>query len=243
MPNLLARLLAQRVATRLFIAAAIVVAMAASAQLVRARRSQIEVEMPKWRADQVPLELGSWHGEPTTLDTNIFRHVGAAAIRDVLYHSATEPDVVLHLAVFDDEFTSLPHHPNLCYTGNGYRQASSRTIQLRRGDEKTMPAALLIFERPTDRVAVLYWYQFGDRVLTESSQTAAIRWSLGGRRSRPALVKIMLQTNFDSPERAEQRLRDVARLVLQWTASTEQGAGSGEQGAGSTERRGARRAA
>ncbi|MCR4411035.1 MAG: EpsI family protein [Thermoguttaceae bacterium] len=221
MPNLLSRLLAQRVAVRLFIAAAIVVGISATAQLVRARRSQIEVEMPKWRVDQLPLELDSWRGEPAVVDSRIFRHVGAAAIRDVAYHSAVGPDVLVHLAVFDDEMASLPHHPHLCYTGNGYRQASSRMIQLRRGDEKTMPAALLVFERATDRVAVLYWYQFGDRVLIEPGDTAAIRWSLGGRKSRPALVKVMLQTAFDTPERAEGRLREVARLVLDWMAHSE----------------------
>ncbi len=216
MPNVLSRWLANRPATRLFVAAAMVVGIAAGAQLVRARRSQIEVEMPKWRVDQLPLELGSWQGEPAIVDAQIFRHVGAAGIRDVKYRSAAGPDVVVHLAVFDDEMTSLPHHPNLCYTGNGYRQASSKTIQVRRSAEKTIPAALLAFERPSDRVAVLYWYQFGDRILTEPGDTASIRWSLGGRRSRPALVKVMLQTAFDSPDKAEQRLREVSRLVLQW---------------------------
>ncbi len=220
MPNLWSRLLAQRVALRLFVAAAIVVATAWSAQLVRARRSQIEVEMPTWRVDQLPTELGAWRGEPAVVDSRIFRHVGAAAIRDVAYHAAVGPDVLVHLAVFDDELVSLPHYPHLCYTGNGYRQASSRRIQLRRSDEKTMPAALVVFERTSDRVAVLYWYQFGDRVLIEPGDTAAVRWSLGGRKSRPALVKVLLQTAFDTPERAEQRLRDVARLVLQWMSQS-----------------------
>ncbi len=211
-----ATLLRNSTALRLFVLAAMLLGIEAGFQVLRARRSMAEVEMPPWKLDQMPRELGDWHGEPTEVDSRIFRNLGAAQTRDTLFYPSFGPPVVAHVAIFDQESSGLPHHPDLCYGGNGYRQVAERPIRIRTDSGREVPATLVTYERENDRLAVLFWYQYGDRILTESSQMAAARLAVGARRARPAMVKVMLQTPLDAPEQAEGRLRDLARLILAW---------------------------
>lgn len=207
------------VALRLFVLAGLLVGIEAGFQALRARRSMAEVEMPPWKLDQMPRDLGDWHGEPTEVDSRVFRNLGAAQTRDTLFHPSFGPPVVAHVAIFDQESSGLPHHPDLCYGGNGYRKLAERTIRIRTDSGREIPASLVTFERQDDRLAVLFWYQYGDRILTESSQTSAARLAAAGRRARPAMVKVMLQTPLDAPDQAEGRLRELARLIRAWMDS------------------------
>lgn len=204
------------IAVRLFVLAAMLVGIEVGFQILRARRSMAEVEMPPWKLDEMPRELGDWHGEPTEVDSRIFRNLGASQTRDTLFHPPFGLPVVAHVAIFEQESSGLPHHPNLCYGGNGYRETGQRGIRIRTDRGREVPASLATYERENDRLAVLFWYQYGERVLTESSQMAAARLAVGARRARPAMIKVMLQTQLDTPDQAEGRLRELARLILAW---------------------------
>lgn len=204
------------VTLRLLVLAAMLVAIEAGFQGLRAHRSMAEVEMPPWKLDQLPSDLGDWHGEPTEVDSRIFRNLGAAQTRATLYQPPFGQAVVAHIAIFDHELGGLPHHPNLCYGGNGFRPVSTREIRIRTDSGREIPAALVHYQRDNQSLAVLFWYQYGDRILTDSSQTAAARLAVGVRRARPAVVKVMLQTPLDTPDQAEGRLRELARLILAW---------------------------
>lgn len=208
-----------RIALRLFVLAAMLVGIEVGFQVLRARRSMAEVEMPPWKLDQMPTDLGDWHGEPTEVDSRIFRNLGAAQTHDTLFYPPFGPPVVAHVAIFDKDSSGLPHHPNLCYSGNGYREITTRNIRLRTDAGREIPAALATYQRENDRLAVLFWYQYGDRILTNSNQMSAARLAVGTRRARPATIKVMLQTALDTPEQAEGRLRELARLILGWMES------------------------
>jgi len=214
-------MLRKPVALRLFVLAGLLVGIEVGFQVLRARRSMAEVELPPWKLDRMPMDLGQWHGEPTEVDSRIFRNLGASQTRDTLFRPPFGPPVVAHVALFTEESSGLPHHPNLCYGGNGYRQASERAIRLRTDSGREVPAKVITYERQDDRLAVLFWYQYGDRILTESSQASAARLAVGGLRARPAMVKVMLQTTLDSPHEAEGRLRELARLILAWMEGAE----------------------
>jgi len=212
-------------AVRLAVTAVVLVAIYAACQAAARRRTTAKVELPKWRIDEIPLSLGPWRGEAVSLDPRLFRATGASADRGITYGNSLGQQVLLDCTIFDKETSGLPHPPKLCYEGNGYHLVAERTVRLRRDDQTTFPASLLTWERKNERLALLFWYQMGNRVLTESNQTAAARWALRGSSSRPALCKFMLQTTLDSPNSAETRLREVAGLLLDWMRAAETGPG------------------
>lgn len=203
-------------AARIAVATACLLVIYAVAWATGRGRADLPVEMPRWKIDAIPLELGAWHGEAAKLDPRLFLAIGSVASRDIVYRNLAGQVVSLHCSVFGKEFSGLPHPPQLCYEGSGYRLASDRPVRVRSERDHSISARLLIWEREGQHVALLYWYQMGDRALTESSETAAARFAERKSGHRPALCKFMLQTPLDSPESAERRLTDLAGQVTDW---------------------------
>jgi hypothetical protein len=81
-----------------------------------------------------------------------------------------------------------------------------------------MQVKQFVFQRGTSRIAVVYWVQLGDEIVTESEGIRQLRQRLrrtGG--NLPPLVKVMLQTDARDVDAAEARLDRFAAALAPYT--------------------------
>lgn len=200
--------------TRILIAIAAIVAINLGFLAVHKRG---EVVLPDRQPDELPLNLGDWQGERLDVEPQIFDAVGADATADRIYRTASGDELSLHVALFGSYYRRLQHHPDVCYSANGYSKVESKRTTVRLPSGKTIPADLVLWRRDDLRVQTLHWFQLGDQVLLEEQDLRPASWALRGEKNWPPLVKVLLQTRADyRPERSAARLEQFAALVYPW---------------------------
>jgi len=161
-----------------------------------------------------PLRLGSWRGERTSLSAEVVRHSGADAMGTWLYQNQLGEQVVVHAGIWRKYETSLPHPPELCYAGSGYRLLESGEIAIPAPQRTPAHGMLYRFERHGQPLMVLAWYQFGDETILNRDELRGLMQRVRvGSGVLPPAVKVMLQCRAEDPARAEQRLLDIASLL------------------------------
>jgi len=148
----------------------------------------------------------------------VFDTLGAETIIDRSYRNAAGYQISLHTAFFSEYANDLPHPPQVCYKYSGHKLVKERTVELKRPDDVTLPARMLIHQLNGNNTYSLYWYQLGQTVLTKPTSLRAARRLFRGSQSWPPLVKVLLvlQTGADNAKQAEARLKDLAERVVAW---------------------------
>jgi EpsI family protein len=204
---------------RVYLIIAFVLATYGGARLVETAIQQPETVLPSWTFDELPLQLGDWHGEDTMLDPKITAALGAARVRDRVYQNSLGHIVSLHTAMFENAVEGVYHTPINCYRANGWDKKLDSIETIRISDDLSIPVKLLIYEHEKDRqrVMVVYWYQLGEHVLFGRWDLGfKVRWSLRGRPTWPALVKVMVQIQVTDPEDAKAALMSFVESVAKW---------------------------
>ncbi|NQT40296.1 MAG: EpsI family protein, partial [Planctomycetes bacterium] len=196
-------------ATRLFIAAVLVAAIHGWFYVTCQSGLPSNVQAPDPPLEDLPMQLGAWTGEGVETNDRVFDTLGAETIIDRSYRNAAGYQISLHTAFFAEYVNYLPHPPQLCYAGGGYKLVKERTVELKRPDDVTLPARMLTHELSGNKTYALYWYQLGQTVLTEPTSLRAARRPFRGSQSWPPLVKVLLvsQTGAANAEQAEARLK------------------------------------
>lgn len=175
-----------------------------------------EVRVPtREQVDAFPYELGPWKGEEDVIDEKIIVAVGADLTLNRTYRQSAVRSVSLHAAVFSYSGFSLPHPPELCYGGTGWRVRQTRDADLTLSDGTTGAIRILTLEKETgrDSATVLYCYQLAGPFAADRDLVRRLFWRYRGQKSRPPLVKIMLHIPGSGAEVEELGL-DFAKRVL-----------------------------
>jgi hypothetical protein len=159
-----------------------------------------------------PLAVANWRGAETSLADEVVRSSGADTLGNWLYQNPVGEQVLVQVGVWNDYGPALPHPPEDCYAGAGWRQMSVTETTI--PGEPPHAARLYTFERRGETIQVLAWYQCGGATILDREQLRSLRQELRGAEHLPPAVKVMLQTRADDPVRAESRLNEVARLLI-----------------------------
>ncbi len=206
--------------TRLMLGAAILAGVQLGALALGYYGLPREVSLRKDELLAMPMDFGSepkvWTGKADDLDPRILQATEAQAVLNRSYHGPLGYPIGLHIAAFTDPEQREPHPPRLCYTSGGWREVNSKDIQIEGPGGRPAKVQLITFEKGSVRVAVLFWYQIGDRIAVESYGVRAARWAYRGDKA-PPLIKVMLQAPATGGSEAEEQLKDLAVHVLAWT--------------------------
>lgn len=205
---------------RLAIVAVLLVIFSVAIHLSVGARSAAPVRMPKKALAEIPRQIGSWSGEDVKLDHRITAQSGTAAVLERVYRSLAGHEVSLYVGVFPsflpETGVTIPHPPQLCYPGIGFRILLDQDCNVRTPDGATSLARLLTMERNGTPAYLLYWYELDGATFTTGDGLRAALWKLRGRKSWPPLVKVMLQTTAPDPQTAQQQLKEIAGPVCGW---------------------------
>jgi len=163
----------------------------------------------------LPEELGSWRGTDQVIDPAIFQTLGTTITLNRQYVAPTGNSIALHIAVFTQPEFKLPHPPELCYSGTGWRvrDTRDRSVTLDAGQTGSVRVLSLEREGSSNRATVLYCYQLGDSFAADRNTVRTFFWRYRGQSSRPAMFKVMLHCPA-SGALAEEQTLDLAKLVL-----------------------------
>ena len=111
---------------------------------------------------QLPLQIGAWKGQDKPLDEAVVRatdtdaHVSRTYVKPSISES-----VWLYVACGVNARDLMPHRPEVCYTGSGWRLDDRRVEELPLADGTTLPCNVFQFARGSlskERLMVLYYY-------------------------------------------------------------------------------------
>jgi EpsI family protein len=207
--------------SRIYFSALALLGIFGTAELLKGRGMPTELADPKLRIQALPRQVGQWTAEDDRKpDPEIFKAIGAKDVIDRIYREKRGNSVALHSAVFlTYGIKGLPHPPELCYPGAGFRINESKPVFLESTDKSVHRAQLITFERDGQLTYCLYWYQIGGVTFCDDSDQRQLVLSFRGRTTWPPMVKIMLQTNGGSAEEAERRMKELAEPLLTWTSA------------------------
>lgn len=204
-------------ATRLAIVIGLAMLVHLGYLYVRGRGMPTEFRPLKRDLTEMPVRLGTWESEPVETNPRFEDILVANSVVDRRYKDPEGRTIILHANAVMQYFLTLRHHPTHCYTTHGARLIDQKHVELELPDGSSLPVDLLTLETEGQRILVLYWYQFGDKIIQDAAGQRRARWELYGQRTWPALIKVLLQTSALDMEAAQQRLSDFATLVYAWT--------------------------
>lgn len=171
-----------------------------------------------------PKQLGAWKCEDEEqIDPQVLQVLGTGLVLNRRYSQSAERVVEMHIAVFTQTGFSLPHPPELCYDGTGWKVRSTRDARviLPNGTSGTVRILRLEKERGSQRATVLYCYQLGGPFSADRDTVRTFFWQFRGEKSRPPLVKLMLhlpgggesfeELGLDFAQRALEKLMEIEK--------------------------------
>lgn len=169
-----------------------------------------------------PYQLGPWKGEDTPVDKRVLTVVGTELTINRTYRQSAENFVGFHAAVFTQPEFSLPHPPELCYGGTGWRVRNTKDSRIILSDGTSGSVRVLTLERRTgaETATVLYCYQLAGPFSPDRDTVRTFFWKYRGQKSRPPLVKVMFHLP-GSGETVEEFGRDFAKRTLEKLAEME----------------------
>ena len=170
-----------------------------------------------------PKQLGPWKcDDEEQLDLKTMRFLGTELTINRRYSQSAERVVEMHAAVFTQAGFSLPHPPELCYSGTGWRVRSTRDARviLPDGTSGTVRIIRLEKDRANQRATVLYCYQLAGPFSADRDTVRTFFWKYRGQKSRPPLVKLMLHIPGGG-EAVEDLALDFAQRALEKFAEME----------------------
>jgi EpsI family protein len=181
------------------------------------------VDMPEWTFAGLPRQLGNWQGENTEMDPKIADQTGANldTIVNRLYRDNQGHAISMHTAMFSNPKDGVIHSPLNCYRSQGWEKLSETRSTIPIDDkspELTIPVSVTLWHQKGEKRLVVYWYQLGKHVLFGRWDLGIkVRWSLAGKPTWPALIKVMLEIPVTtSPEDAETTLLGFAEQIAKW---------------------------
>lgn len=204
--------------TRLAIVAILVVLLSTLSYVMPKWLQAKDIRLPEWDLHEIPLEFESWQRAEVKLDPKIKEKIliDADIIADRAYRDEESHVVSLHVALFRDLDAGVFHSPINCYRGGGWKEFDRTSLSLRVSDKTSIPVNLSTWEQGGEKIFVMYWYQLDEHILFSRWDLPWTRWKMRGKKTWPALVKVLLQTRAADPEGAKERIQTVARFAYQW---------------------------
>ncbi|HEY3968492.1 MAG TPA: EpsI family protein [Planctomycetaceae bacterium] len=171
-----------------------------------------------------PLQTGDWTGSDVEVDDRLFVHLGATSMLNRSYQNGVRKQVTVHLSSYPAGKLSLPHSPELCYPGAGWKIESDDW----KIDSHNHPYRLMVVEQDGTKAAVAYWYQLGSEVASNRDDLRQAFQKIrqqGG--VRPPLVKVIIQAPMELSAADDQTaIEEFGSQVYDWVREKTSGRGA-----------------
>jgi EpsI family protein len=167
---------------------------------------------------ELPLELPGWSGTVEAMEPRFRRVLFFSDYAMVDYRDPEGRVVSLYVAYYDTQRKGEAiHSPETCLPGSGWVFREAGATDLAAGSAGGVRVSRALMENAGARNLTYFWFAQGGRTLTSlTSLKFHTFWqALTRRRTDGALVRLITPiADSEPPERADERLRGFARLIV-----------------------------
>jgi EpsI family protein len=181
-------------------------------QLLRGR-TEVRPNPPKLQS--FPSELGEWTSIDEPISKSVLDVLGPGDFLSRNYRKPGAPVINLFVAYFASQRSGdTIHSPKHCLPGSGWQPLDSGRIRIALTDGRSLPVALYVVAKGSERQLVLYWFQSHGK-MTASEYSAKLQLMTDAiriNRTDGALVRVVTpvlpqETEAQSEERAAEFIR------------------------------------
>ena len=159
--------------------------------------------MPVGALDKLPFQIGTWQGQDKPLDEATVKATDTDAHISRNYsRPGIASNVWLYVACGVNARDLMPHRPEVCYTGNGWRLDDRKVKKLPLSDGTELPCNIFQFTRGSvgkDRLLVLYYYIVDGQYCHDVSLLRSKAWRGSGTVRYVAQVEMVIPILADIP--------------------------------------------
>lgn len=176
----------------------------------------------------LPEELGDWTViKSGNVRQDVFIALGAVDAEDRVFQNSNNNEISYHAAVFEEFTVSPAHTPQQCYPANGWESIQETVIEVPLSDKTTFKPTLITFEKKGgEKAFVLYWFQLGDFVVTNSKQQRIALEHYRPDGKWPSVFKAMLHMPITANYQNEEPIKDLAGRIYEYTRTLQDGKAS-----------------
>jgi hypothetical protein len=168
---------------------------------------------------RMPRRLDSWKAEDAVPPApELLAAIGADAIITCIYHDLENRNILIssHLAVFSNWDEGIYHHPLTAYRSSGWTLQRRTEEPVSTSDGRQIQVSMSDWEKESDHIAVLFWYQVDDQIVLDRSALADVRLRLKDGETLPGLIKVQLQITESRPGDGKDALKRLASSIGKW---------------------------
>jgi len=171
---------------------------------------------PRKSLSEFPKSLGGWTASEHELDADLFHGTGAAEMVNWEYRNTNGDAIDASVGTWLTYDVAIPHKPEICYPAAGWEIVDRQVVQVPLDGNHSFHAKLITFEKSAQRIAVMYWVQFGDEIAVDDEDVRHIlQRSMHAGKPHPTAVKCTLQIGAPRLDMARDRLVKFAAMVAE----------------------------
>lgn len=183
------------------------------------RGYSFSVQQPTFRLAEMPRSLGDWAIEMAAMSEGERQVLGAD---DSLSWKLTDPAgqvAFLHIATWADEVEiaeTCPHHPAVCYRGNGFTAIETKNDEISLPNGDPVPVEMSVMKRGQETVSIGFTYQMGKQRFATDGEARFAQAQLWGQKQWPPVTKFLVQVNSDRLQRAAPEIESLLKASIAW---------------------------
>jgi hypothetical protein len=127
--------------------------------------------------------------------------------------------VFLHASTWtapDSVAETCPHHPDICYRGNGWTPVERKMMQMTVVGAGSIPVQAIVMKRGDQQVTVAFTYRMGETFFADEANARSAQLKLFGTSVWPAVTKFMIQTPHSNIATAEPVIETFVKRFFEW---------------------------
>ncbi len=177
------------------------------------------VANPLQQLSEFPAEFDGWRGTEEEITDGVANILDATETLSLRFQQGGDLPVFVHSSVWtspDSVAETCPHHPDVCYRGNGWTPTDRRTLQIQVEGVGQVPVQAVVMKRGDQQVTVAFTYRMGDAFFSSKPEARAVQLKLFGTKVWPAVTKFMIQVPDSSITAAEPKINIFVKKFFAW---------------------------
>ncbi|MFK8110868.1 MAG: exosortase-associated EpsI family protein [Rubripirellula sp.] len=183
------------------------------------RVSAFVVADPIVQLADAPRRMGDWIATEAELTDAEFGVLNASDVASLRLTDPLGRRAFMHVATWadpDEVAETCPHHPGVCYAGNGWFPAETKLIQLDVEQMGLVPVEISVMERNDQKIVIAYTYTMGKESFATDSAARLAQAKLWGSHQWPPVTKYLIQVDAQTIDDAEPVVDELLGGFLNW---------------------------
>lgn len=204
------------------IAAVTVCVVLSAAMIVVQRGYSFTVTESIASLSNAPMRVGEWTAEEAELTEAEFGVLNAAEVASLRFTNPIGKTAFMHVATWtdpDEVAETCPHHPGVCYVGNGWFSIDTRNPALEVEGVGAVPIEISLMDRDGERLVIAFSYSMGGQRFATETDARLVQTKFWGQQEWPSVTKYLIQVNAVDIDAALPDVEELLGEFIRWHES------------------------